>query len=42
MGQLIDMMKNKSLGQKGRVGITIGIMVGTPNWTNMIRVEVFP
>ena len=41
MGQMIDMMKNKSLKKKG-VGITIGIMVGTPNWTNMFRVEVVP
>ncbi len=42
MGQMIDMLKNKSLKKRGRVGITIGIMVGTPNWTNMIRVEVVP
>ena len=42
MCQMIDMMKNKSLGKRGRVGITIGIMVGTPNWTNMIRVEEVP
>ena len=41
MSQMIDMMKNKSLKKRGRVGITIGVMVGTPNWTNMIRVEVF-
>ena len=39
---MIDMLKNKSLGKKGRVGITIGIMTGTPNWTNMVRVEVAP
>ena len=42
MGQMIDMMKNKSLGKRGKVEIIIGIMVGTPNWTNMILVEVVP
>ena len=42
MGQMIDMLKNKSLGKRGRLGITIGIMTGTPNWTNMVRVEVAP